>query len=200
MKEVLRYYRLIGAEARPYLSEMSALRLSIFIDFPYLYKGTLEYEKQYLETYFKSNRSMIFLVQDQRTQQFVGMTTCIIASDEEESLQKIFPQFGMIPQQVLYLGESLLLPAYRGQGIGKKYFEVREQFGQQIGIKTFAFCSVIRPVDHLLRPSNYQDLAPFWRAQGYAPVPNMVAQYRWRDVGEEEESAKSMQYWIKKVG
>ena len=37
---------LTGIEAREYFNEIANLRINIFCEFPYLYKGTLEYEQE----------------------------------------------------------------------------------------------------------------------------------------------------------
>ncbi len=50
---------------------------------------------------------------------------------------------------IYYLGESVLLREYRGQGIGKRFFELREQQARVLGAETCAFCSW---VDHEIIP------------------------------------------------
>jgi len=36
----------------------------MFKNFPYLYEGSIEYEKQYLDTYFESSNNIILLIFD----------------------------------------------------------------------------------------------------------------------------------------
>lgn len=72
--EILRFQ---GAEARSFINELATLRLKVFSEFPYLYKGSLDYEKKYLETYFSAKNSFILLVKDKSTDQWIGATTGI---------------------------------------------------------------------------------------------------------------------------
>jgi GNAT superfamily N-acetyltransferase len=195
MKNTLQYYRLNGQDARAHFEQMAKLRISVFKEFPYLYLGNQEYEKNYLETYFKSKYSMIFLVKE--NQELVGMTTCIKASDETTDLNHVFAKFNFNPQRILYLGESLLLPKYRGLGLGKLFFKEREDFGRSLGIQQFSFCAVTREINHRMRPNNYSPLNSFWEKMGYRPIPLMTTELSWRDIDQSEDTNKIMQYWMK---
>ena len=53
------------------------------------------------------------------------------------------------------------------------------------------------PADHPLRPEGYVPLDAFWRNRGFAPVEGMVGQLVWRDIDQEAETAKPMQFWMK---
>lgn len=195
---MFKYHRLVGSAAREYADELSHLRLKVFFDFPYLYEGTVDYEKKYLETYFKAKNSFVFLVEDHK--KIVGATTAIHAIEEEESFRKPFEAAGLNPQEVFYFGESVLLPEYRGQGLGKKFFEEREAFARSLsGIKYLSFCGVVRPTDHPLKPADYKSLDPFWISMGFSKVPGLVTQYEWKDRGDELQTKKDMQYWLKKI-
>lgn len=192
------YHRLIGNSAREFADELARLRLKIFFDFPYLYEGTAEYEKKYLETYFKAKNSFVLVVEDDK--KIIGATTGIHAIEEVEDFRKPFETAGFNPEEVFYFGESVLLPEYRGRGIGKKFFEEREAFALTLPfIKYLSFCGVVRPADHPLRPVDYKPLDPFWISMGFNPVTGLVTQYEWKDRGDELQTKKDMQYWIKKI-
>ena len=192
-----KFYSLRGEEARPYFSSMAKLRIEIFRYYPYLYEGTESDESLYLETYFKAKDSFILLVKYENN--FVGMTSCIRASEEETNFQIPFNNIGLDPNQILYLGESVLLEKFRGLGIGKMYFQEREKFGLSIGIQQFAFCSVLLPENHHLRPKDYQDLSNFWKLRGYFPREDLITRYDWTDKGNTHKTTKLMQYWMKVV-
>lgn len=195
---MLTYHRLKGEEARRYGDQLAFLRLKVFWDFPYLYEGTLEYEKKYLQTYFNAKNSFIFLVQD--GDKIVGATTSILASEEEESFKKPFMDFGLSPDEVFYFGESVLLHEYRGRGIGKKFFEEREAFARTIpGVHTLAFCAVERPVDHPLKPHGYKPLDDFWNMMGFRKGSGLTTSYEWQDRNETQPTKKKMQYWLKEI-
>jgi GNAT superfamily N-acetyltransferase len=194
----LEFLSLNGSAARPYLPQIASLRLRVFWDFPYLYEGTLEEEETYLETYFKAQNSFIHLVIDEG--KVVGATTSIWAEEEVESFKSPFVKHGMDPKSVFYFGESILLPEYRGRGIGKIFFHEREKFARSLGfIKTLAFCSVIRPKAHALRPQGHRDLDDFWTSQGFMLEPGLKAEFEWLDRGEASPTIKELQFWIKPI-
>ena len=98
---------------------------------------------------------------------------------------------------IFYCAESVLLPAYRGHGLGHAFFDGREAHARTLGRRWSAFCSVIRPADHPARPADYRPLDGFWRKRGYQPLPGVVARFAWKDVGETAETDKPLQFWMK---
>jgi GNAT superfamily N-acetyltransferase len=106
---------------------------------------------------------------------------------------------GIDVASVYYFGESVLLPAYRGRGVGHAFFDRREAQARVLGFTTACFCTVARPADHPARPADYSPLDPFWRGRGYAPVDGLVADFGWKDVGDAEESRHPMQFWMKRL-
>jgi len=193
----LEILRLNGSEARKYVKELGLLRLKVFFDYPYLYEGSLDYEIQYLETYFKAKHSIVVLLKEDN--KIIGATTGIWASEEEASFREPFRKHGLNPDDVFYFGESVLLPEYRGKGYGKIFFEEREEFARSLSfIKYLSFCGVVRK-DHPLEPNGYKPLDTFWQAQGFKKADGLVTEYHWKDRGDEKETNKQMQYWIKEI-
>ncbi|MBY0415480.1 MAG: GNAT family N-acetyltransferase [Bdellovibrionales bacterium] len=191
-------YRLSGEEGRPFVNALAELRLKIFWEYPYLYEGNLNYEKKYLETYFKSKNSFILLLKDH--EKFIGATTGIWAEDESVEFKSPYEHHGLDPKKIFYFGESVLLSEYRGKGLGKLFFEERERFARALGhIQHLSFCAVVRPDDHVLRPQNYRPLDEFWKSQGFHVVPNLTTSYMWKDRDLNSETEKQMQYWIKSI-
>jgi hypothetical protein len=75
-------------EIPSYIDEIAQLRIEIFRDFPYLYEGDKEYEKEYLTPYVNSNRSACILVFQGK--QVIGASTCIPLADESDVFKKPF--------------------------------------------------------------------------------------------------------------
>ena len=100
---------------------------------------------------------------------------------------------------VFYYGESVLLPSYRGRGIGKAFLAKRERHAAERGFSTVAFCAVERPDDHPLKPAGYVPLHGFWRSQGYERHPELATTFRWKDIGEPTETDKPMVFWLKSL-
>lgn len=188
--------RLSGADIHPHLDDIARLRIEVFRAFPYLYDGSMRYEQSYLETYARSPDSLFVLARD--GDQVVGAATGIPMADETEEFRRPFQQKGMDPDRIFYFGESVLLPAYRGQGIGVGFFEHREAFARELGrFDQCCFCAVERPADHPRCPRDYQPLDSFWQNRGYRKLPDLQTQYRWTDVGDDEPSDKLMTFWLR---
>ena len=104
--------------------------------------------------------------------------------------------------RVFYCGESVLLPAYRGRGIGHAFFDHREAHaracvGPAGGYTHSAFCGVVRPDDHPARPADYVPVDAFWRKRGYLAVPGLMGAYSWQDLGASAPTEHPMQFWVK---
>jgi GNAT superfamily N-acetyltransferase len=183
-------------ELKRYLPDLARLRIVVFRDFPYLYDGSAEYEEKYLKTYTDCADSLIVLVLDGET--VVGATTGLPMDAETPEFQKPFVERGYDPGKIFYCGESVLLKEYRGRGIYPKFFEERENHARSLGRFEWAsFCCVQRPEDHPARPSDYQPLDRIWSKFGYVKHPELLTHYTWKDVGETEDTAKPMVFWLK---
>lgn len=192
---MLRLGNFQGDEIEPYLDALGALRITVFRDFPYLYDGTLDYEREYLKVYMSCPRSLAVLAF--HGDAVVGATTCIPMIDEAHEFQEPFLREGYDLSNICYFGESILLPQYRGRGLGKKFFQEREKHAQALNLGLTTFCAVDRPSNHPLRPASYQPLDEFWKSQGYVKQPHMQATFTWKEICEQEESPKTLTFWTK---
>lgn len=188
--------RLTGSAFRTVFDDLAALRIAVFYDFPYLYEGSVDYEKVYLETYAHAERSFLFAVYD--GEQLVGATTALPLRDETAEVQAPFLKAGYDLDTIFYFGESILLPAYRGLGLGHQFFNEREAHAQQFAqYKMTCFCAVKRPNDHPLRPADYQPLDNFWIKRGYQREGSLQSEFVWPDRNETLETPKPMIYWTR---
>ncbi len=194
-KVTLKAFR--GPELEPWIDPLGDVRIRVFREFPYLYEGSLDYERDYLKTYVESERSLVVLAFE--GDRVVGATTCLPLADEGPEFQKPFADQGYDIDSICYFGESILLPEFRGRGIGSSFFQVREAHAQSMtGFKHTTFCAVDRPEDHPLRPSSYTPLDPFWTKQGYERRPELKAHFTWKDLDEATESPKPLTFWLKR--
>lgn len=187
-----------GAALRHYLDNLARLRISVFREFPYLYDGTEDYEREYLDTYVAAGNAMAVLAFDGDV--VVGASTGLPLANESAAFRQPFIEQGIDPRDVFYCGESVLLPAYRGQGIYKHFFTEREACAIRGGFPLIAFCGVVREPDHPLRPADYAPLDPVWRHFGYAPRAELVAQFDWKDIDRDGDTAHPMMFWLKNLG
>jgi GNAT superfamily N-acetyltransferase len=187
-----------GSAIGPHIDDLARLRISVFRDFPYLYDGSPEYEARYLSTYACSPDSVFVLALD--GDKVVGASTGMPMPEETEEVKAPFIAHGWDPEQIFYFGESVLLPAYRGRGVGVRFFEEREKHARNLGrFRYCTFCAVERPADHPRRPADYVPLNDFWRRRGFQHHPEFHTTFSWRDLDEETESAKPMSFWIKEL-
>jgi GNAT superfamily N-acetyltransferase len=186
---------LTGAALEAALDDVARLRIAVFHDWPYLYDGTLEYERDYLQTYRDSPGALLVGAFD--GDRLVGAATGTPMEDHAEDFATAFAATGVPLDQVFYCAESVLLPEYRGRGIGHRFFDLREAHARALGRSHSAFCSVMRPEDHPARPENYRSNDVFWRKRGYEPLPGVIAEFSWRDLGDSRESRKPLQFWMR---
>jgi len=191
----LRFETLTGAGIGAAIDGLAHLRITVFRDWPYLYDGDLDYERSYLRTYEDSPEALIVAAYDGA--ELVGASTGLPLEQAEPEFAAAFQSTPHKPERIFYCAESVLLPGYRGQGAGHRFFDLREAHAQSLGLAQSAFCSVMRPVDHPAHPEDYQPLDSFWRKRGYAPVEGAIARFHWRDLGDAEETEKSLQFWIR---
>lgn len=187
-----------GPEIGPHIGDLARLRMEVFRAFPYLYEGALDYEQDYLSTYASSPESLFVLAFDGDA--VVGVSTGVPMDQETEAFKAPFQRGGWEPGRIFYFGESVLQPRYRGQGVGVRFFEEREAYARRLGrFGHCCFCAVERPLDHPSRPADYAPLDAFWRKRGYVHHPGLRTEFSWRDIGEEEETAKPMSFWMKEL-
>ena len=191
----LRIEPLTGAALVAALDEVARLRIEVFRDWPYLYDGDLSYEQRYMTTYRDSASAIVVGAFDD--DRLVGASTGTPLTEHEDDFAHPFAGSGIDLEEVFYCAESVLLPEYRGQGAGHGFFDHREAHARALGFKKSAFCGVQRPADHPMRPNDYAPLDPFWRKRGYAPLPGVVAEFSWKDLGDAGETQKPLQFWIK---
>lgn len=184
-----------GSDATPHFDDLARLRIAVFRDFPYLYHGDSDYERQYMETYARSQGSIFVLAIDDG--KVVGASTGTPMISETDEVQAPFVAAGRNPADYFYFGESVLLPQYRGRGIGVKFFEGREAQAKRLGLRYATFCAVERPADHPRRPADYQPLDAFWANRGYTHHPELRTTFTWRDLDETVESPKPLSFWIR---
>ncbi|MDR6712810.1 GNAT superfamily N-acetyltransferase [Pseudomonas hunanensis] len=185
-----------GAAIAPYIDELARLRLTVFREFPYLYDGTQEQEADALSAYARSGRSLMVLALDEG--RVVGASLGLPLADETAEFQQPFLANGRDPARIFYFGESVLLPAYRGQGLGVRFFIERESYAHKLAAFDYcAFCAVERPSGHQLRPLDFKPLQGFWRNRGFLREPSLRASRTWRDLDEREGSSKILSFWLK---
>jgi Acetyltransferase (GNAT) family. len=188
--------RVSGEAVRPYLTEVAKLRISVFREFPYLYDGSEDYEREYLDVYTRSERSVIVLAL--KDGQVVGASTGLPLEDADEAFRKPFLDAKMDVSRIFYFGESVLSRPERGQGIGHRFFDERETHAKQHGFSITTFCAVQRQSDHPMKPDDYRENDAFWIKRGYERVTELAAELSWEQIDQPgTEIHNQLVFWLK---
>jgi len=184
------------AEYAVFKTAVARLRIGVFRAYPYLYDGDAAYEERYLDTYARTPDSLWVLAMD--GERVVGASTGLPLTDESSEFQQPFVERGIDPARVFYFGESVLLPEYRGRGIGHGFFNARESHARALGrFDWTAFAAVDRDPEDSRRPPGHRDNDAFWSKRGYVRQTGMGFELAWRELGESEESDKRLTYWLR---
>ena len=191
----LRYQSLHGRGIAAQLEPLAALRLQVFRDWPYLYEGTLAYERAYLAHYIDCADSLVVLVWDDS--RCIGTTTALPLRAAAPEMRAPFEEAGLPLHDYLYFGESVVLPEYRGRGVGMRFFELREAHARALGLRHCCFCAVERPEGHPLKPDGHVGNEAFWNRRGYSRQPELACSFEWRDYDQPAPTAHRLVYWTR---
>lgn len=187
-----------GAAMAPLLPALSRLRIAVFRDWPYLYDGDAAEEERYLADFVVAPSAGLVVAFDGAEP--VGCATCVRLAEEDDGLRGPFRAAGIDPARVFYFGESVLLPRYRGRGLGVGFFAAREAHARRVSDCDFAaFCAVIRPAIHPLRPAGHVPLDAFWRRRGFTPYPGLTCTMDWKQVDGPGQVINRLSFWLKSL-
>ncbi len=188
--------RCAGEEVRAWLADAARLRISVFREFPYLYQGSEAYEREYLDRYACCPGAVMVLALAEGS--VVGVSTGLPLADADEAFRRPFA--GEAVEEWFYFGESVLEPAWRGRGIGHRFFDEREAHARGLGFSKAAFCAVVRPENHPLRPAGYRSHDAFWGRRGFVKQPSMTARLAWEQVDSEgKEVTNELVFWTRSL-
>ncbi len=190
------------------LPDLARLRIAVFRDWPYLYDGSMDYEERYVAEFAAADQAVI--IGARAGDRMVGCATAAPLAGHTPEFVPLFERHGFDPARVFYFGESVLLPAYRGRGLGHAFFDHREAHarampgaratpGEKGGYTHTGFCAVVRDDADPRRPADDRPLDDFWRKRVYRPVEGMRGSYAWQEIGAREETEKWMQFWVREL-
>ncbi len=193
----IRLQTITGPAIEDAIPALQRVRAVVFREFPYLYDGDPAVPADYLAAYARSPRAAVVMAWDGDTP--VGAATCLPLVDEGADTTAPFLARGWNLARFFYYGEAVLLPGYRGQGLGVRFFEAREAQARACQADFACFCAVRRAADHPARPSGYVPNDRFWRARGYAPLPGMTCHFTWKEIGVDEPLKHPLDFWGKSL-
>ena len=194
---MIRIEQLSGLALDSHLGGLARLRIQVFRDYPSLYDGDADYEAWYVAEFAKARGAVVIAALD--GERLVGAATASPMGAQKPEFTAPFAALGVAVEELFYFGESVLLPEYRGHGIGHAFFDAREDAARAQGFRFIGFYSVIRPTEHPLKPEAYSPLNGFWGKRGYAPVAGVVADFPWKELGQPDETPHPMQFWMRRL-
>jgi len=193
----IRIETLTGERLKAHLPDVARLRIEVFRDFPYLYDGNLDYEARYIASFAASPNALVVAAFDGDA--VVGASTAAPMATQMDEVTEPFRARGEDLSRYFYFGESVLSRAYRGSGVGVRFFEEREAHARACGASVAVFCAVVREREHPARPKDYVPLDAFWRRRGFEIAPGLLCELSWKEIGADGESSKTMQFWTKRL-
>lgn len=187
-----------GPEAKKYFREIADIRIGMFKEYPYLYLGSYEYEQDYLDIYFKSENSRILLVFDGHN--IVGFSNAIPLNEEMDEIQAPFVREGRQLSDYLYIGEVMIFPSYRGQGVLRAFFEYHEAYAKKLGLTNMTLMTVERAANHPLKPVDYKALEPIWEHFGFHKSSSLNISLSWNQIDTGQEEVNQLASWVKTLG
>lgn len=182
----------------PWLADVSRLRMQVFREYPYLYSGSEEEEAEYMQPYVEAEGKVLVLAHAGDV--VVGASTGMPLVRAEGLFQEPWIRAGYDPANFYYFAESVLLPAWRGRGIGRAFMLQRELHARTLGTYDFAtMCGVVRPADEAIRPADYRSPERLWQSCGFSPRPDIETTLGWTEIGETHETEKCMRFWWKSL-
>lgn len=196
----LRIETSFGRDIAPHIAELAALRIRGFRDFPYLYEGSLDYERHYLEGYLAEPRATLIRVLDGDKLAAAATSTPLASSaDIVAEAPELFAAAGHAPKDFYYYAEILVEKAYRGRGIAQLVYAERERLAQSWGYEHLCLAVVERDEHHPLRPADYQSPERIWRRDGFVKT-DITFTYSWPTIhadGHVAEVDNPMRFWTK---
>jgi len=187
-----------GEEIVQLIPEIARLRIEVFVEYPFLYEGDLEYEMRYLNKFTKIKDAIAVAAFD--GDKLVGISTGYPFVEEDKNLQKVFVNAKRNPEDYFCYGESVLQKPYRGLGVGNAFYTEREKHVKELGsFSSICFFTSKRPSDDSRRPFDYLPLDGLWKKWGFQKHDELVGEVSYKEIGETEESPKEMVFWIKSL-
>lgn len=175
-------------------------RIRFFREYPYLYEGKMADEVQYTAIYHTADDANFCLAE--KDDEIVGIISGVpLENPYFNEMETLFNQVGMDTSSFYYIGEVIVLPECRGQGIAKKLLDEQERFAVEKGYKYCCLMTVERPMDHVFWPNDYFNTDEIWGRAGYHKTDmKMEVEYPTiQQSGTVDIQSNTMVFWLKSL-
>lgn len=191
-----------GKKIEPHIQIVAQMRIKEFANYPYLYDGNMDYEKEYLTYYTKNEHSMLILVKEKNKVIACATSTPLsVFIDFFGDSRNSFERASKNIDQFYYYGEIIILPQYRNLGLGNQIYNKRLEYAKSLAYKNVAIITVVRPSDHKLKPNNYIETYGLFEKQGFKPngITCENSYLTFVECGVSKEKLNLMKYWEKEL-
>lgn len=192
---------LTGQDIKPVIGFVAQKRLDTFCEYPYLYEGTMEYERAYLENFSipENNAAIAMAYYNQKAIGFVTAIPLIHAEIVQESLPSLENE-GINTKKCFYISEGIVDQEHRKQKIALRLYGLIKKYAHEKG---FTIESVLNESheEHPLKPKNYIDINNTFIAHGAVKtITTLKAIWPTFQVdGSVKEQEHVLQYWVKNL-
>lgn len=183
--------------AASYAKNVFELCKKVYHEYPYLY---LEIEGDGCKEYF---RDLVDVQDSFFCIAFDGDKPVGVATGTPCGLHEVRRAFKGQEQQLegmYYLGELVLLPDYRNQGIGRALIERFEETVREMGTYSKISLCQIEDVRYISQKSEkYRPNDEFWKKFGFKHHPEIGFEVFWKNVGNEGDSPHWLVFWVKSL-
>lgn len=187
-----------GVGIKTHIPSIAGIRTEVLKEYPYQYETTLEQETLYLNQLLVCQDAIAVLVFDGNT--LVGASIGLPLEDSPEEFQTPFLAHHLNPSGYFLFGDSTLLSAYRGRGIGHHFFDLREAHAKHL--KRYhhsCFCTILPQKNDPNQPKDYISLEGFWKKRGYVIHPELQAYVLRKQLDQEGKTLKTLTFWTKEL-
>jgi ribosomal protein S18 acetylase RimI-like enzyme len=182
---------------------LSKFRLRYFREYPYLYVGTEDYEREYLARYIANPTARLLIARD--AEKIVGVAIGTMLSTETDfvvpQIEKQLQQHHIQPQHCFYFGEMIFDPEHRSRGIGKQMLELLKNAGKEQGAERFCFLAINRQSTDVRRPVDYTDPDIIFEKLGFEKTDGLLTM-EWPTIqpdGRVEEATNRLDFWVDRI-
>lgn len=105
-----------GGEIVPHLEDLARLRMEVFREWPYLYDGTPEEEREYLAAFQSAASAVLVVLLD--GERVVGASSAVSLAEEQTALREPFESAGLAPAEWFYCGSGRRSPDAGNRPVG----------------------------------------------------------------------------------
>ncbi len=184
-------------EIAPYTEQLYLLCKQVYQEYPYLF---LPSEKDGYSEYFKSlpdtPNSLACIAFDKGN--VIGAAIGLPIRQANSRILEAFDGGRIDLSHMYYLGELVLLPKYRKQGIGRAiYYNLETAVKEMNTYNAIALCQIEDPRYDSLKPKGYVPNDHFWKKLGFVHHPQFNFNSPWVNVNQTEPSPHHVVFWIK---